>query len=391
VEIVKPLLIVREYDKLLSTYVTAFKSIVNPVTRRIHTNLRTYGAETGRFSSNSPNLQNVPSHHYEVRQMFVPQEGHLFISADFSAQEPRIAAHLSNDQRMIKAYGEGKDLYAVIASIIYDTTYEECLENKDGKFYKAGKERRSTAKWVMLGIMYSKGVSSLAVDLGVTKDKAEKIYNKVLTEFPGLKKLIADSEQTAKTRGFVETIIGRRRNLPEMQLKELEIEPGPGYKSVTTEAFDPTDFESQVEVSSDLTPLVRRKWATAMKKAWGAERHRVIAAAKAENIIIRDNGGKIAQASRATLNSRVQGSAADACKIAIIKLHRSEELKELGCRMLLPIHDELLFECPVENVPKASIIIKDIMEHCVDRWWNVPNVVDIVVTDRWAGEELEIA
>jgi DNA polymerase I-like protein with 3'-5' exonuclease and polymerase domains len=212
-----------------------------------------------------------------------------------------------------------------------------------------------------------------------------------MTEFPGLKALIDQSTKMAQTQGYVETILGRRRNLPAMRLKEVEVKAGPGYKHVDKKAFDPTDFDNDMgEVETELSKEVRRRWATALVRARGQDRVKVVSAARAQNIIVTDNGGRIAEASRQCLNSRVQGSAADACKVAIVELHKNKRLKELECVMLLPIHDEILFECPRENIREASIIVKEVMEHCVDRWWSVPNVCDVVVTDSWSGNEVEV-
>ena len=142
----------RETAKLLSTYVDKLPKVVNPKTGRIHCTFNQYGAATGRFSSSDPNMQNIPSHNKEIRRMFRAAKGNVLISCDFSQQEPRILAHCSNDQNLINAYKEGKDIYAWIASFIYKVPYDECKEFRpDGTTNPEGKKRRDSVKSIILG------------------------------------------------------------------------------------------------------------------------------------------------------------------------------------------------------------------------------------------------
>ena len=213
----------RTVEKLLSTYVDKLPDCVNPKTGKIHCTFKQYGAKTGRMSSENPNMQNIPSHIKDIRQMFVASPGCIMMSADFSQQEPKVMTAMCKDPQMIKAYQEGKDLYASIASLAFNTTYEECLEFRpDGSTNKEGKERRSSAKSILLGILYGRGINSISEQLHTTKEKAKTIQNKVFKEFPAIKKFEEDSIAHAEDFGYVSTFWGRKRRLPEMQLDEYE-------------------------------------------------------------------------------------------------------------------------------------------------------------------------
>jgi len=152
VPIAKAILEYRETQKLLSTYIQKMPEIVNPKTGRIHCIFNQYGAATGRFSSSEPNMQNIPSHNKEIRRMFRAKDGYVLISCDFSQQEPRTLAHMSGDENLIRAYSDGKDIYAWIASKIYRVSYDECKEFRpDGTKNPEGKKRRDSVKSIILG------------------------------------------------------------------------------------------------------------------------------------------------------------------------------------------------------------------------------------------------
>lgn len=142
---------IRNVDKLLSTYVDKMPKVVLE-DGRVHANYNQYGAKTGRFSSNEPNLQNIPSKNHEIRQMFKAQDGYVLVGADYSQQEPMVTAYLSNDKKMQDAFIQGKDIYATIASLAFHKPYDECKEFRpDGTVNPAGKERRTQAKSIVLG------------------------------------------------------------------------------------------------------------------------------------------------------------------------------------------------------------------------------------------------
>lgn len=150
-EIGEALLEFRECKKLLSTYLEGLEKFIHP-DGTVHGEIRQIGADTGRTSSNNPNLQNIPSRNREIRQMYTARPGYALVSCDYSGQEPRLTASLCRDEKMIKTYQEGKDLYSMIAAVAFNTTYEECQEHyPNGELYKEGKWRRSNAKTIVLG------------------------------------------------------------------------------------------------------------------------------------------------------------------------------------------------------------------------------------------------
>jgi DNA polymerase I-like protein with 3'-5' exonuclease and polymerase domains len=288
----KSILEYREVAKLISTYIDKMDGVVNPKTGRIHCSFNQIGADTGRFSSSDPNMQNIPSHNKEIRRMFTAAPGNVLLSSDYSAQEPRITAHLSKDAKMIKAYKEGKDLYAEMASLAFNKPYDECKEFRaDGTKNPEGKERRGHAKAIFLGICYGKGVKAIGENLGVSTQKAQQIYDSVLKEFPGLKQLMIDSENMARELGYVTTILGRKRRLPDMQLEPYEFSYGDTY---TSPAYVNVFFDDNEEVEEgplEVPEATKQKYINLLNSCRGyREKEAVKARAKAEGIAIKDNG-----------------------------------------------------------------------------------------------------
>lgn len=374
----------RTVAKLISTYIDKMQAIVNPNTGRIHCSFNQYGADTGRFSSSDPNMQNIPSHNKEIRQMFKAADGYVLLSSDYSAQEPRITAHMSKDEKMLAAYRVGKDLYAEVASIAFAVPYEECLEKgPDGKSNPKGKERRGRAKAIVLGVCYGKGVPAIAEDLGISIKLAQEIYDKILKEFPGLKQFMIDSEQMAKEKGFVTTIWGRKRRLPNIQLPPYEFSLD--YKKVV-QNFDPLSDDFEDETPDSVDPAVIGKYTRILDRCRGyKQRDAIIKKAREEGIIIKDNGGYIAEAVRQCVNSRIQGSAADQTKIAMILIGNDKRLKELDFHLLLTVHDELIGECPEANVKEVSERFSGLMVEAAKEL-SVPSKCDVEITKCWYGE-----
>lgn len=153
----------REVAKLISTYIDKMEAIINPNDGKVHCSFNQYGADTGRFSSQDPNMQNIPSKNHDIRKMFTADEGYVLMSSDYSQQEPKVMTQMCGDPKMLQAYKDGKDLYAQIAALAFDKPYEDCLEfyldengKKTDKTNKEGKARRSQAKSILLGILYRK-------------------------------------------------------------------------------------------------------------------------------------------------------------------------------------------------------------------------------------------
>lgn len=389
----------RGMSKLLSTYIEAIPNHIAKRDGKLHANFNQYGAKTGRFSSSNPNLQNIPSKTkklsdgtvidagHDIRQMFIAGEGNVIIGGDFSQQEPRCLAHMSQDENMINAYLHGKDLYATIASKLYNKPYEECKEFRpDGTVNPEGKQRRSSVKPILLGIMYGRGVNSIAEQMNITKEEAQQVINDFYKQFPKVKEFVEFAQENARTYGFVETAWGRKRRLPNMQLDPIEITiENPNLIST----FNPLDFSSteNTEVSDE----VYYKYLRLMNRAYGREaKEKVKQQAKAEGYKLVDNGGYIADAQRQCVNSIIQGSAADMTKIAMIQIHRNKRLRELGYKLIIPVHDEVLGVCPRENAKEVRDILEYIMVHVVDDKFEIPMKTDIECTYRWYGEGIEI-
>ena len=389
----------RGMSKLLSTYIEAIPNHIAKKDGKLHANFNQYGAKTGRFSSSDPNLQNIPSKTkklsdgtvidagHDIRQMFIAGEGNVIIGGDFSQQEPRCLAHMSQDENMINAYLHGKDLYATIASKLYNKPYEECKEFRpDGTVNPEGKQRRSSVKPILLGIMYGRGVNSIAEQMNITKEEAQQVINDFYKQFPKVKEFVEFAQENARTYGFVETAWGRKRRLPNMQLDPIEITvENPNLIST----FYPLDFSctENTEVSDE----VYYKYLRLMNRAYGREaKEKVKQQAKAEGYKLVDNGGYIADAQRQCVNSIIQGSAADMTKIAMLQIHRNKRLRELGYKLIIPVHDEVLGVCPRENAKEVRDILEYIMVHVVDDKFEIPMKTDIECTYRWYGEGIEI-
>ena len=379
----KAILDYRATEKLLSTYVDKLPECINEKTGRIHCNFNQYGAKTGRMSSDNPNMQNIPSHNHDIRQMFKATDGYVMMSSDYSQQEPKVMTAMCGDPEMIKAYQEGKDLYASIAALAFSTTYENCLEFRpDGTTNKEGKERRSSAKSILLGILYGRGINSIAEQLHTTKQKAQQIQDRVFRGFPAIKQFEDDTLYMARTYGFVTTYWGRKRRLPEMQLDEFEFKWKPGYGDI-----DPLSFDNEV-TESEVPYEIKQAYIKKLRNNPFKKRP-IIEQAASEGIIIIDNGGKIADATRQCVNSRIQGSAADLTKMAAVKIHKCERLKELGFRLLIPVHDEFIGECPEENAKECKELFAQCMcDAAVDL--GIPISCDVSVTRRWYGEEIMV-
>lgn len=379
----KAILDYRKTDKLLSTYIDKLPECLKK-DNRIHCNFNQYGAKTGRLSSDEPNMQNIPSHNKDIRKMFVASEGNVMLSSDFSQQEPRCMAAMCGDETMLQAYKDGKDLYASIASLAFNKPYEDCLEFRpDGTTNREGKERRSSAKSILLGILYGRGINSVAEQLHTTKQKAQQIQDKVFKGFPAIKQFEEDTIRMAEELGYVTTFWGRKRRLPEMQLDEYEFKWRPGYGDE-----DPLSFDNEV-VDLEVPEELKRKYIKKLSKVWGKQKRKIYEEANEEGIIVIDNGGKIADATRQCVNSRIQGSAADMSKIAGRLIYENERLKELGFKLLVPIHDEYLAECPKENAKECAKIFSDCMCQAA-KDLGIPISCDVSITDRWYGDELNL-
>lgn len=398
-DVAKSIVDYRKLGKLVDTYIDKLPNCINPNDGRIHCEFKQYEAVTGRMASAEPNLQNIPSHNKDIRKMFKATDGYLLMSSDFSQQEPKCLAALcrqQGDPQMYDTFMAGKDLYSEIASKAFNKPYEDCLEfyldengNKTEETYAEGKERRTQAKSILLGVLYGRGENSIAEQLNCSVDKAKSIKQSVFKGFPAIKQFEQDSLEMASDLGYVTTVCGRKRRLPDLQLPEYEFE----WIDGAPPDDDLLDFNGMNEPEYDTQEIPDRVidyyWDKLDRVNW-RDKPKVFAEAKEEGIRIIDNGGKIADATRQTVNSRIQGSAADLTKLAMIELNNHPRLKELGFRLLIPVHDEVIAECPEENIKECKELLASTMSHAAEQILEMPIQCDVVVTKCWYGKEISV-
>lgn len=303
--IIQDILDYRQLAKLKSTYVDALPEMVNKKTGRIHTSLMQTVAATGRLSSNNPNLQNIPirtEKGKEVRKAFIARdENHVLISADYSQIELRIIAALSGDENMIKAFQSGADIHTATAAKVYGVKEEEVT-----------RDMRSAAKAVNFGIIYGQSAFGLAQGLGISNSEAKEIIENYFKQYPGIKNYMANNVKFAREHGYVETIYGRKRFLPDIE-----------NANALTRSF----------------------------------------------------------AERNAINSPIQGSAADMIKLAMIKVDKALRESGLKTKMILQVHDELIFDTPKSELDTVSKLIKECMESAMTL--NVPVIAEVNSGNNW--------
>lgn len=303
-EIIKHILEYRTYQKLKSTYVDALPSQIEKKDNRVHTNFSQTTAATGRLASVNPNLQNIPIRTVrgqQIRGAFVSGEGKKIISADYSQIELRLIAEISGEDNMIKAFQDGEDIHASTAAKLFKIPLAE-----------VSKTQRSQAKTVNFGIIYGQGAFALAEQTGLSRTEAKQMIEAYFETYPKLKEYMAEQVSKARQVGYVETILGRKRHLKDIN---------------------------------------------------------------SNNFVVRGH------AERNAVNAPVQGSAADIVKIAMIKIARELEEQQLTTKMLLQVHDELVFESPIDEIDAASKLIKTEMESALKT--QVPLLVEIGVGNNW--------
>ena len=303
--IVDEILEFRAVKKLLSTYIEPFPSYISPADGRVHTTFNQALTATGRLSSSNPNLQNIPvrtERGKEIRKAFVPgtPEG-VIVSADYSQIELRIMAHLSCDAHLIQAFRDGVDVHAATAAKIFGIPVEEVT-----------REQRSMAKTANFGIMYGISSFGLAQRLHLSRTAAKELIDGYFASFPAIRSFIDDSISFARENGYVETLFGRRRYLPDIE---------------------------------------------------------------AHNANVR------ALAERNAVNAPIQGTSADIIKLAMIGVAARLKEEGLRSRMVLQIHDELVFDALPEEVPALKALVKDVMENVIKL--SVPLTVECSAGANW--------
>lgn len=304
-EIAARILEFREYQKLKSTYVDALPKMVSERDGRIHTDYNQAVAATGRLSSNNPNLQNIPIRTpkgREIRKAFVPRdEDHILLSADYSQIELRIAASFAQDEPMIEAFKNGRDIHATTAAKVFNVSLDDVDPNM-----------RRKAKEVNFGIIYGISAFGLSQNLNIPRSEASEIISAYFKEFPGIKRYMDESIQKAKEKEYVETIMGRRRYLRDINSRNATMR---GY------------------------------------------------------------------AERNAINAPIQGSAADIIKIAMVSIHEWLKKEQLQTKMIMQVHDELVFEVPRQEVDKVKENVRSLMISAVDL--EVPMEVEVGTGANW--------
>lgn len=303
--IVQNILQWRSLIKLQNTYVEALPKQVDPKTNRIHTEYMQAVASTGRLSSNNPNLQNIPIRTKTgraIRKAFVPRnQDYLLLAADYSQIELRIIAALSQEDNMIEAFNKGLDIHSATAAKVFNIPLEEVT-----------KEQRSHAKTVNFGIIYGVSAFGLSNQTNLTRAQSKELIDAYYNSYPKLKNYIANQVDFARDNGYVQTILGRRRYLK--------------------------DINSQ-------------------------------------NAMVRS------AAERNAVNAPIQGSAADIIKIAMINIHQKLATENWKSKMLLQVHDELVFDAHKEELEDLKIMVKDQMQNAFSL--QIPLVVDLGVGQNW--------
>lgn len=374
----------RGYDILINTFIDKMPEIIQK-DGRVHARFNTCGTQTGRFSSNEPNLQNIPSHAKDIRCIFKAPVGYSLVGADYSAQEPRSTAVLSNDTEMLRAYDEGKDLYAVIASKCFHNNYGDNLEfnPETHELQPEGKARRSKAKTILLGITYGMGATTLAERMGLSLQESNQIIDDFYKGFPGVDKLTKDSQEMLKRTGYVTDMFGRRRHIPDAQLPEYEFK----CDNVSYD-FNPL-LNTPEHIDNKTEELISRYKEKLSRAKWKKDKDLIISQAKKDGLTIKSNGGFINRALRQCLNARIQGTAASMTKLAMIMVHNDKELNDLGFKLLVTVHDEMFGVVPTENSVRAGQRLSEVMVSaakvkCGAVKWNC----DEYVIKRWYLDEL---
>ena len=337
------------------------------------------------------------SNQFQIKHRTPP---YVLMSSDFSQQEPKLLSFLAQDRHMIDAFKHNRDIYSTIASLAFNRSYEDCLEfyvdetgKKTDQVNREGKERRTQSKSIVLGITYGRSTKTIGDQLfGKNKEMtdddktkaAQDIYDAVLNSFPDLEAFMQQSQAFARKYGYVETILGRRRHIPDMQLKPYEFKAGKGYVNPDIDPLDPKTLKNKSEIPERIVKKLEQEFANYKYK--GQIYKRIKELEEVEHIRVINNTKKITDATRQVVNSRVQGSAADLTKIAMLKIFNSKEWHELGAVVLLPVHDEIIAEVPIRNAKRAGELLGQLMSEAGSF---LPFTIscDVTTSIRWYGLE----
>ncbi|MFH0768534.1 MAG: DNA polymerase I, partial [Chloroflexota bacterium] len=294
----------RQLSKLKSTYIDALPCLINPKTGRVHTSFNQTRTATGRLSSSDPNLQNIPIRGEmgkQVRQAFIAPPGSCLLSGDYSQVDLRALAHLSQDQGLLDAFQRDEDIHAATASRLFGVDTQQVTP-----------DMRRVAKTVNFGVIYGMSGYGLEQATELSREEATQFITAYFEKYPGVKQYLESTRQQARDKGYVQTLLGRRRSIPEIN---------------------------------------------------------------SANRIVRE------AAERMAINMPVQGTSADIIKVAMVNLYREMQKRQLKSKMLLQVHDELLFEVPEQELGEMRHLVPEIMSTALTL--SVPLRVDIKVGNNW--------
>jgi DNA polymerase I-like protein with 3'-5' exonuclease and polymerase domains len=296
---------------------------------------------------------------------------------------------------MIQTFKDGRDIYAGIAEKAFGVPYEQCREfGPNGEYQPEGKKRRSNIKSVLLGVLYGRTIQTIADQLyGDDPDltdeqkykKGEQVYNAVLFACPGLRNLMNYSQRFAQRYGYVETVLGRRRHIPDMMLPKFEFFPTKNYVNPDVDPMDVKTLQNAEGIPARIQESLLKELTS--YRYYGQVYNRIRTLTD-EGIRVVNHSSKIADAERQCVNSRVQGSAADMTKMAMLLIESNQRWKEIGAQVILPVHDELLAEAPLEYAKEAGQLLASLMEQSAS-FLQFPIKCDVTTTFRWYGIELE--
>ena len=296
----------------------------------------------------------------------------------------RLLAHFSQDPDLIGAYNNNQDLYATAAAKTYNKTYWECMEHwEDGSPNPTGKALRGNTKKLILGIMYGRGARSIAEQTGQSLEEANKTIEAFYGAYPVVKKWMDESVQMAHDKGYVTTISGRRRRLPNIQLPKYTIKNINIQNENNNPLFDSININSSQD--NDLVLYYKEKLDKCKNRF---EMKSIIDEAKKVGIEVEDNTGWIATATRQCVNARIQGSAASLSKLAMIAIYKNQELRDLGFKTLYVIHDEIAGQCPKENADRVAELLKNTMIDSAAEICSVRMKVDTYEINHWYFDDL---
>ncbi len=333
---------------------------------------------------------------------------YVLIGSDFSQQEPRLLSHYSQDENMITAYKQGKDLYATIASGVYKMGYWDCMERyEDGSPNPEGKKRRQSVKAILLGIMYGRGARAIAEQIGSTVERAQEIVDDFYKSFPSVKTWMDASLAKLREKEYVEDFYGRRRRLPDINLPAYDVKRLKPQS--TAETFNPFINCSDREVED----LLVQEWKAKVKeKVDASQRFQQEKAIKEGRVFVENDEmsnkqyeklakealikgikieaftGRRSQAERQCVNAMIQGGAATMTKIAMNKIFRDPILNQYGFKMLIGVHDELIGQCKEEYKDVCADRLCEVMKTCVSDIVDVPFKCDPSVVRRWYEDEM---